>query len=180
MDTSSGGLWKGLNPQGGGSGWLVAEWKQSPSLTSGSSGQARHWSPWGDHLKSFILQLWFHSLKKYSKEELLLFTHQPWVNCGPWYHTTTSYRNYWSFKDIIMQPVFHLYLTGFARKWYTVKIQSPGLGEKTQMKHYYGAYDSWGEIAVTSSFIFLDQVICLWPAKPFYQVHGHVVTTKHL
>lgn len=33
--------------------------------------------------------------------------------------------NYWSFKDIIMQPGFHLYLTSFARKWYTVKIQSP-------------------------------------------------------
>lgn len=69
--------------------------------------------------------MWFHSLRKHSKEELLPFTHQPWVNCGPWDHTVISSGNYWCFEDVIMQPGFDLYLTWFARKWYRVKIQSP-------------------------------------------------------
>lgn len=125
MDRPSGGLWKGLNPQGDGSGWLVAEWKQSPSLTSGSFAKQSVGLHVDDHHKSFILQLWFHSLSKHSKEELLPFTHQPWVNCGPWDQTIISSRNFWSFKDITMQPGFHLSLTSFSRNLFTVRIPSP-------------------------------------------------------
>lgn len=50
--------------------------------------------------------------------------------------------NYRSFKKMIMQPGFYLYLTSFDSKWYTVRFDNPKLGEKMHRNCCCGVYDS--------------------------------------